>query len=200
LSARLFALSGDDLGRSCELSGATVLGRAADADFVLGTPSVSRHHARLVPEGVHWVLEDLGSSNGTFVGGQRVQRAELEDGAVFRLGDLELRLRFESPVPAQPSDATSAPSTRRPAAAAPAPAPPAGERRTAGGGRVLQYSRTRRGGTFLSSDLSQRSALVRWSVYVLSAALFASLAWGAFRLTRAVRERAADDAPYEAVR
>jgi len=44
------------------------IGREADNDVVIPTPVISRYHARLLDEGGTWQLEDLGSSNGTFVG------------------------------------------------------------------------------------------------------------------------------------
>lgn len=53
------------------------LGRAAPADVILDHPTVSRLHARITPSsnGV-WVLEDLGSTNGTFVNGRQVNYAQ----------------------------------------------------------------------------------------------------------------------------
>ena len=48
------------------------IGRLADNDIVIDDPGVSRHHARLTWRENRWVLEDLNSSNGTFVNGQRI--------------------------------------------------------------------------------------------------------------------------------
>lgn len=48
------------------------LGRDQDNDVVVDDAEVSRHHARLTLQGSNWVLEDLGSRNGTFVNGQRL--------------------------------------------------------------------------------------------------------------------------------
>ncbi len=49
-----------------------ILGRSSDADIRLQAPSVSRRHALLSPAGDEWTLEDLNSSNGTFVNGRRI--------------------------------------------------------------------------------------------------------------------------------
>lgn len=79
-------------GRRVELDASTVvLGRAKECNVVLDDPSVSRHHAevRLEPEG-HWLI-DLGSTNGTEVNGQRVDRAKLDTGDVITIGQTELR-------------------------------------------------------------------------------------------------------------
>jgi DNA-binding CsgD family transcriptional regulator/pSer/pThr/pTyr-binding forkhead associated (FHA) protein len=66
------------------------IGRAAECDIVLPDPSVSRCHARLVPDGDGFRVEDLGSRHGTVVGDVRVERAALTAGAVLRLGNVML--------------------------------------------------------------------------------------------------------------
>lgn len=55
---------------------AVTIGRGRDMDIVIDNASVSRRQARIhmTPEG-HWVVEDLGSANGTFLNGQRVTSA-----------------------------------------------------------------------------------------------------------------------------
>ena len=66
-------------------------GRGLDNDVVLDSLSVSREHARLLQaDGLY--IEDLGSRNGTFVNGQRVQRARVRPGDRVRLGATELRV------------------------------------------------------------------------------------------------------------
>ena len=69
------------------------LGTAADNAVVLASRGASRHHARVwrTPEGTCWI-EDLGSTNGTSVDGQRVERAWLQPGSVVVLGDETLRV------------------------------------------------------------------------------------------------------------
>ena len=59
----------------------------------LASPRASRHHARVwrTPEGACWV-EDLGSTNGTWVDGQRAEKAWLSPGSLLVLGDETLRV------------------------------------------------------------------------------------------------------------
>jgi hypothetical protein len=95
-TARFVVVGGPGLpaGRALEVTAPTVLGRQADADVRLdGDDFASAHHARLVPrvDGV-WV-EDLGSTNGTFVGDERVTaERRLQPGETLTVGRTELRL------------------------------------------------------------------------------------------------------------
>ncbi len=69
----------------------TVLGRA-DADIVLDDPECSRQHAALEVLGSRVVVTDLKSTNGTFVHGERIENAELENHNEFRIGEHVLML------------------------------------------------------------------------------------------------------------
>ncbi len=71
----------------------TVLGRGAEADLRLDDPGISRRHAEIVLSDPPRI-NDLGSTNGTFVDGERVQSAELYDGARVGLGALTLVFRY----------------------------------------------------------------------------------------------------------
>jgi hypothetical protein len=64
-----------------------LLGRHQRCDLVFSNLNVSRRHARLVFRDGTWILQDLGSKNGTFVNGVRVQRCELRPGDRLALGD-----------------------------------------------------------------------------------------------------------------
>ena len=77
------------------LTGTTVLGRGAEAGLQLTDTGVSRLHAelRLVDGGVE--VHDLGSTNGTYVNGRRVQAASLRDGDRVTVGTTELVVRTE---------------------------------------------------------------------------------------------------------
>lgn len=65
------------------------LGRADDNQIVIAHDSVSSHHGEVGIEGDAWVLTDLGSTNGTKVDGNRVERLELGHGGTFTLGHVE---------------------------------------------------------------------------------------------------------------
>jgi DNA-binding winged helix-turn-helix (wHTH) protein len=74
--------------------GEHVLGRDADVAVPLSSPTVSRHHARIVITGDIATLEDLGSKNGTFVRGQTVTSpVQLADGDQIRIGAFEIVFR-----------------------------------------------------------------------------------------------------------
>ncbi len=66
-----------------------IIGREPGVEILLESPGVSRRHARLTPQGGETILEDLGSSNGTFVNGQVLEGPRrLKTGDVIRLGQL----------------------------------------------------------------------------------------------------------------
>jgi hypothetical protein len=72
------------------VSSTTVIGRGDDADIVLDDPGVSRRHAeiRVTADGPHLAatLRDLGSTNGTFVDGERITATQLAEGSAVTLG------------------------------------------------------------------------------------------------------------------
>jgi FHA domain-containing protein len=68
------------------------IGRSSSCDLMLSDPTVSRRHARLICRGGKWVLQDLGSTNGTALNGRRVGRCELRPGDELMLGHARLRV------------------------------------------------------------------------------------------------------------
>ena len=87
-------------GRADLGEGEHLLGRDPGLELRLDADTVSRRHARLEVRAERIVLEDLGSKNGTFVGGERLRELRvLVDGDEFRLGSLRVRLRRIEPAP-----------------------------------------------------------------------------------------------------
>lgn len=79
------------------LEGVNVIGRAADAAIPIESPSISRHHARIVVTHGDATLEDLGSKNGTRLNGSRLTApCRLADGDEIRLGAVVLTFRAAS--------------------------------------------------------------------------------------------------------
>jgi DNA-binding winged helix-turn-helix (wHTH) protein len=80
------------------LEGENVIGRDPDAVLWIDHTSVSRRHARIVVAGDRTTLEDLGSKNGTFLRGEKIERSEpLEDGDEIRVGPETMVFRELSP-------------------------------------------------------------------------------------------------------
>ena len=84
-----------DDGAELRLEGDVLsLGRSPDNHIVVNDKRVSRRHSVLKREGTHYVLEDLDTSNGTFVNNQRIQRHELVQGDVIKLGQTYFTYRI----------------------------------------------------------------------------------------------------------
>ena len=85
------------------------IGRLPDNQVVIDNPAVSGHHARVVRDGLYCVLEDLQSTNGTFVNERPVTRRELRSGDVVRIG--KHTLLFDGRESVEPDDETDPDST-----------------------------------------------------------------------------------------
>jgi pSer/pThr/pTyr-binding forkhead associated (FHA) protein len=69
------------------------IGRTARADFIVDAPLISRLHCRLTADASgQLVIEDLGSTNGTLVNSERVDRRLLRSGDLLRVGRVEFRV------------------------------------------------------------------------------------------------------------
>ncbi len=77
-----------------------LVGKEPTCDAPIDDPFVSTRHLRIEPQGGRWAVVDLGSTNGTFISGARVSRAELPLGVPVQLGDAEIVLEpREAPEP-----------------------------------------------------------------------------------------------------
>lgn len=86
------AAMGFEPGDSFDLNGGITLGRAATADLHVEDPFASSAHARIFPRGQYMYIEDMGSTNGTFLNGQQLRGPEqLRASDSIRIGDTEYR-------------------------------------------------------------------------------------------------------------
>lgn len=131
-SFRLVVKAGAAAGQVFELSqDVAIIGRSQQCDLVIAELELSRQHARFVRQGDDYLLEDLGSTNGTFLNGMRLTMPQrLQPGDEIRLGpktvmvyepvifDAEATAVMEPAATARPAPVRSAP----PVAPSPRPA------------------------------------------------------------------------------
>src|SRR5882757_7300458 len=98
------------------------LGRDPQADVVFDDGRVSWRHATIRSGDRGWVIEDLGSTNGTFVEGQRVQQTEVGPGSAVHLGNATDGPRLSFTAAVQAAAQAAAPAAASVQAAAPAAA------------------------------------------------------------------------------
>lgn len=91
----LRGLTGESLGRSYPVQGSTLVGRTTGCDLRLRESGLSRKHARLLPAAEGIWLEDLGSTNGSFINGRRLQQGLAQVGD--EIGFDVMRFRVAAP-------------------------------------------------------------------------------------------------------
>lgn len=91
--AQLVVLSGSSVGQLFDLAGEQIIGRGRDADIRLQGDGISRHHARILVRGDKVQIEDLGSTNGSWVNGGKIHIQQLADGDKIQLGSATI-LKF----------------------------------------------------------------------------------------------------------
>lgn len=99
--ATLFVLRGNDAGLRIPLTKpAVTLGRTLDADLVFQDEQISRRHAMIVRDEKSdaYHLVDLGSTNGTYLNEERVEKAQLKDGDKIFIGGTILKFMLEDEV------------------------------------------------------------------------------------------------------
>lgn len=112
--ARIVLLSEGFNGRTYELKvDRTTVGRVSDNAFEIPEASVSSHHAEIVLRGDEVLIRDLGSTNGTFINGEKITEAVLKPGQTLRFGTVEMRLDTGEALPAG-AKPMGQPTTMRP--------------------------------------------------------------------------------------
>jgi hypothetical protein len=93
--SQVVIVDGGNKGEAVSLADAPLLiGRGTDAAIRLDDDYVSTRHARIVSSGDQWFVEDLGSTNGTYVGSRRItQPTALGVGSQVRIGKTVLEMR-----------------------------------------------------------------------------------------------------------
>ena len=71
-----------------------IVGRSSELDMVLVEDMVSRKHAKITAAGDQIVIQDLGSTNGTFVNGEKIKKARLKEGDRILIGTSIIKLVF----------------------------------------------------------------------------------------------------------
>jgi len=71
-----------------------IIGRSSDLDMVLVEDMVSRKHAKITTDETTVTIQDLGSTNGTFVNGEKVRKADLKDGDRILIGTSIIKIVF----------------------------------------------------------------------------------------------------------
>jgi pSer/pThr/pTyr-binding forkhead associated (FHA) protein len=159
-------VEGPGAGRQIQLTGPIVLGRDTSADVVLDDGQISRRHARVTPSNGGVVVEDLESTNGTFVNDDEVQApVELRPGDQLLVGVTLLQLRSPEQVRVQASAVRAVPPglatpERRPAyveSAGPEPA------RAGAGAGVPELDR------LVDSRVKSKATLAPLAIFVLVA-------------------------------
>jgi hypothetical protein len=96
----LVAVTGGGItpGERFDLFGGLSIGRAGEAEVRIEDKFASGVHARVYTRGPSYYVEDMGSTNGTYLNGERLHgEAELSDLDEIRIGDTEFRFELEVP-------------------------------------------------------------------------------------------------------
>jgi hypothetical protein len=88
----LRGVSGNTFGKMYGVTGPMTIGRSAECDIAIPVEEISRRHALVKPNAYGLQIEDLGSSNGTYINNKRVQNGQLSPGDELRLDQVRLIL------------------------------------------------------------------------------------------------------------
>jgi hypothetical protein len=89
-------ITGPSSGKKIPLLPMTMsIGREHDNNIELKDPDVGRYHARILYDRGRFILEDLESSNGTWLNGEKISEAALKNGDRIKMGEIELAIDFD---------------------------------------------------------------------------------------------------------
>ena len=121
VAPKLEIIAGEEVGQSFKLKLKTTIGRERDNDVTLLDLKASRYHAQISLQGGQWLLEDLGSANGTFLNDVAVTAGvSLQNGDQITVG--ETMLAFRAPARSGVESSAAKPSPTQAPASVPAPA------------------------------------------------------------------------------
>lgn len=90
--AKLISINGEGIFNLFEV---TTIGRADDCDIVIENPYISSKHALIRKKGNKFTIQDLNSTNGTFVNGKRIKNiTRLKNNDIIVMGDVELKFVY----------------------------------------------------------------------------------------------------------
>jgi pSer/pThr/pTyr-binding forkhead associated (FHA) protein len=158
--AKLVVLTQSMAGRSCDLiAERTTVGRVEDNTFQIAEPSVSSRHCEILLQGSDILIKDLGSTNGTFINGEKITEGVLKPGQTLKLGNVELKLDVPGATASAPAASSAAPAPAAPPKKEPVKAP-------VGGISTSQLETGGRGPNFDTSTAFTKkkkgSALIFW--------------------------------------
>jgi pSer/pThr/pTyr-binding forkhead associated (FHA) protein len=83
-----FGAENEQMSSSLHSRDLIVIGRAVECDVVIHDAKASRNHCKLTRQGEGFLLEDMGSKNGTYVDGRRIhQPIQIKPNQTFKIGD-----------------------------------------------------------------------------------------------------------------
>lgn len=92
MQAKLRIVGGGERDQEIDLKLPATIGRGADNEITLGQPLISRRHCQLTESAGRILVRDLGSTNGTFIGSERVERERaLKPGELLTIGTVTFR-------------------------------------------------------------------------------------------------------------
>ncbi len=89
----LVLINTERAGANWPVGASLKIGKAPENDVVLDHPTVSRNHLVVRRQGDRFLVQDLGSTNGTYIDGAQVREAYLKPGALLEVGDVQLRFQ-----------------------------------------------------------------------------------------------------------